>query len=88
MPCGQRATSNVELLTILEIAAWALPRTQAERDARMLEPRSGSRLKQKISGCFRSVQGLTILRLSERSSEPPRREAGALSRVSSEAHTI
>jgi transposase len=30
---------------------------QAERDARMLEPRSGSRLKQKISGCFRSVQG-------------------------------
>ena len=30
---------------------------QAERDARMLEPRSGSRLRQKISGCFRSLQG-------------------------------
>jgi transposase len=30
---------------------------QAERDGRMLEPRSGSRLKQKISGCFRSLQG-------------------------------
>jgi transposase len=30
---------------------------QAERDGRMLEPRSGSRLKQRISGCFRSARG-------------------------------
>jgi transposase len=29
----------------------------AERDARMLEPRSGSRLRQKISGGFRSADG-------------------------------
>ena len=38
---------------------------QGEREDRMREPRSGSRFKQKISGCFRSLQGakdFTVIR--------------------------
>jgi transposase len=48
---------KVDVLRFLSDPTVPLTNNLAERDGRMLEPRSGSRLRQKISGGFRSVDG-------------------------------
>jgi transposase len=48
---------KVDVLRFLSDPTVPFTNNLAERDGRMLEPRSGSRLRQKISGGFRSIDG-------------------------------
>ncbi|HME24424.1 MAG TPA: IS66 family transposase [Acetobacteraceae bacterium] len=51
------STRKQDVLRFLIDPRVPFTNNQAERDGRMLEPRSGSRLRQKISGGFRSEDG-------------------------------
>jgi transposase len=48
---------KLDVLRFLSDPTVPFTNNLAERDGRMLEPRSGSRLRQKISGGFRSIDG-------------------------------
>ncbi len=50
-------TRKLDVLRFLSDPTVPFTNNLAERDGRMLEPRSGSRLRQKISGGFRSIDG-------------------------------
>jgi transposase len=51
------STRKADVLRFLSDPTVPFTNNLAERDGRMLEPRSGSRLRQKISGGFRSCEG-------------------------------